>query len=111
MAVITRELEIAEPLYSAALRRVPPDPLHALEDAREAEVSDSARATLDMMVRSARMAEENDRFVCSDSGVPTYLLEIGGSAQWSGDLKAAYHSRTGPENRRREGGWAPRLPK
>lgn len=89
--MITEDLvqEISESLYSAALRRVPPDTLRALENAREREEQASARATLDLMVRSARLAEENDTFVCSDSGVPTYLVEIGGAARWQGDLKAA----------------------
>lgn len=81
--------EISEELYSAALRRVPSDTLAALDAARETETMDGARATLEMMARSARLAEQKGRFVCSDSGVPTYLLEIGGQARWSGDLKAA----------------------
>jgi fumarate hydratase subunit alpha len=81
--------QVSQSLYSDALRRVPADTLQALEAARENEELDSARATLDLMVRSARLAEEKDRFVCSDSGVPTYLVEIGGSARWEGDLKAA----------------------
>ena len=89
--MITEDLvqEATESLYSAALRRVPPDTIKALEAARENEAQESARATLDLMVRSARLAEARDTFVCSDSGVPTYLLEIGGAAQWQGDLKAA----------------------
>jgi len=81
--------EVSEDLYSAALRRVPPDTVRALERAREREEQESARATLDLMLRSAAAAEANDKFVCSDSGVPTYLVEIGGSAQWQGDIKAA----------------------
>ena len=93
--MITEDLiqEISESLYSAALRRVPPDTLRALENAREREEQESARATLDLMVRSARLAEENDKFVCSDSGVPTYVVEIGGSARWRGDIKAAERAR------------------
>ncbi|HWW64902.1 MAG TPA: fumarate hydratase [Sphingomonadaceae bacterium] len=81
--------EVSEDLYSAALRRVPPDTVRALERARGREEQESARATLDLMLRSAAAAEANDKFVCSDSGVPTYLVEIGGSAQWQGDIKAA----------------------
>jgi fumarate hydratase subunit alpha len=89
--MITADLveEVSQSLYSASLRRVPPDTLRALEAARSNEESDSARATLDLMLRSAKLAETNDKFVCSDSGVPTYLLEIGGNARWQGDLKAA----------------------
>jgi fumarate hydratase subunit alpha len=89
--MITEDLvqEVSESLYSAALRRVPPDTFRTLEGAREREDQACARATLDLMVRSAKLAEAKDKFVCSDSGVRTYLLDIGGSAQWQGDLKAA----------------------
>ncbi|MBO9601263.1 MAG: fumarate hydratase [Novosphingobium sp.] len=68
---------------------MPPDTVRALEAAREQEELESARATLGLMLRSARLAESKDSFVCSDSGVPTYLVEIGGSARWQGDIKAA----------------------
>ncbi|HZV17419.1 MAG TPA: fumarate hydratase [Sphingobium sp.] len=81
--------EVTEDLYSAALRRVPPDTIRALEKARHQEEHESARATLDLMLRSAQLAEENDKFVCSDSGVPVYLVEIGARARWQGDIKQA----------------------
>lgn len=81
--------KVTADLYSAALRRVPADTVRALEAARERENNQSARATLDLMLRSAAAAEANDKFVCSDSGVPVYLVEIGGRAQWQGDIKAA----------------------
>jgi fumarate hydratase subunit alpha len=81
--------KVTADLYSAALRRVPADTVRALEAARERENNQSARATLDLMLRSAAVAEANDKFVCSDSGVPVYLVEIGGRAQWQGDIKAA----------------------
>jgi fumarate hydratase subunit alpha len=81
--------EVTEALYSDALRRASPDTLHAQEAARESEERESARATFDLMVRSARLAESNDKFVCLDSGAPTYLNEIRGAAQWQGDIKAA----------------------
>jgi len=81
--------EVTEDLYSAALRKVPEDTLRALEKARDREDHESARATLDLMLKSARIASEKDKFLCSDSGVPTYLVEIGGRARWQGDIKAA----------------------
>lgn len=80
---------VTEELYSAALRRVPPDTLKALATARSRETNDSARAALELMLKSAAIAEENDKFVCSDSGVPVYLVEIGGRAEWRGDIKGA----------------------
>jgi fumarate hydratase subunit alpha len=81
--------EVTADLYSAALRKVPRDTLEALQAAREREEGESARATLDLMLRSAQLAEKKDKFLCSDSGVPTYLVEIGGRAKWEGDIKAA----------------------
>lgn len=81
--------KVAADLYSRALRRVPDDTKQALAGSMATESSASARATLQMMLRSAELAEERDRFVCSDSGFPTYLIEIGGKARWEGDLKAA----------------------
>jgi fumarate hydratase subunit alpha len=76
-------------LYSWSLRKVPDDTKVALAAARDRETADGPRATLDLMLKSAVLAETNDKFVCSDSGVPTYLVEIGGSAKWSGDIKRA----------------------
>ena len=77
--------QVTEELYSAALRRVPDDTKAALARARDSEDNTMARATLDLMFKSALAAETNDKFVCSDSGVPVYLVEIGGRAQWRGD--------------------------
>jgi fumarate hydratase subunit alpha len=81
--------DVTEELYSHALRKVPDDTKAALAKARDSEESSAARATLDLMLKSAIAAETNDKFVCSDSGVPMYLVEIGGQARWQGDLKAA----------------------
>lgn len=81
--------DVTEQLYSRALRRVPEDTKRALANARDGEQSETARATLDLMLKSAVAAETGARFVCSDSGIPVYLLEIGGQARWEGNLKAA----------------------
>ena len=42
-----------------------------------------------MMLGSAQKAEEEDRFVCSDAGVPVYHVTIGSAARLEGDIKAA----------------------
>jgi fumarate hydratase subunit alpha len=41
------------------------------------------------MLGSAKRAEEDERFVCSDAGVPTYHVTIGTAAKLEGDFKAA----------------------
>jgi len=88
---ITQELvrDVSEQLYSWALRKVPDDTKEALRRAIENETSDTARKTLAFMLRSAQAAEESDRFVCSDSGVPVYFVQIGSKAKWDGDFKQA----------------------
>lgn len=76
-------------LYDWSLRRVPPDTLAGLETALAAETQDGARSVLKMMLGSARKAEAEDRFVCSDAGVPVYHVTIGSAARLEGDIKAA----------------------
>ena len=36
---------------------------------------------------SAQRAEDNDTFVCSDSGFPVYFVKIGTNVQFGGDIK------------------------
>ncbi len=76
-------------LYERSLRKVPDDTLDALRRAREAETNDTARKTLGILLRSAEMAETQDRLVCSDSGVPTYTIGIGTAVRLEGDIKRA----------------------
>ncbi len=79
----------AADLYLATLRKVPDSTLKALRQARESDSSPLARETLSILLRSAEAAETQGRFVCSDSGVPTYLIKIGTAAELSGDIKRA----------------------
>jgi len=76
-------------LYSWSLRKVPDDTKEALRRAREAETHPLAQRTLDIMLKSAIAAETNDRFVCSDSGVPVYFIRIGTGVRIEGDIKQA----------------------
>ncbi len=76
-------------LYDWSLRRVPADTLAGLEAALATETHDGAQKVLRMMLGSARKAEAEDRFVCSDAGVPVYHVTIGTAARLEGDIKAA----------------------
>jgi fumarate hydratase subunit alpha len=42
------------------------------------------------MIRSAELAEEKERFLCSDAGVPVYSVKIGSQARFEGNIKAAF---------------------
>jgi fumarate hydratase subunit alpha len=76
-------------LYDWSLRRVPADTQAGLRRALETERHEGAQQVLKMMLGSARRAEEDERFVCSDAGVPTYQVTIGTAARLEGDIKAA----------------------
>ena len=76
-------------LYDWSLRRVPEDTKLGLRRALAAETQDGARKVLQMMLGSAQRAEAEDRFICSDAGVPTYHVTIGTAAPLQGDIKQA----------------------
>lgn len=76
-------------LYDWSLRRVPEDTKLGLRRALEAETQDGARKVLQMMLGSAQRAETEERFICSDAGVPTYHVTIGTAAPLQGDIKQA----------------------
>ncbi|MGG5822455.1 fumarate hydratase [Falsiroseomonas sp. HW251] len=81
--------DLSAQLYSWSLRKVPDDTKLGLERALERETQPGAREILKMMLGSARRAEQDDRFVCSDSGVPVFHVTIGTAARLDGDIKAA----------------------
>lgn len=90
MAITDRLIQdVSEQLYAWALRKVPDDTKAALAQARERETSETARETLQIMLKSAEMAESAERFVCSDAGVPVYFVTIGTKADWDADIKGA----------------------
>ena len=76
-------------LYGWSLRKVPDDTLDALRRARERETNTVAQRTLGILLRSAEMAETQDRLVCSDSGVPTFTIAIGTAVRLEGGIKRA----------------------
>ena len=77
-------------LYDRALRRVPEDTLAALRTARARETNPTAAATLQLQLRSSELAAQRDRFVCSDAGVPAYLVRLGSDAPLGGGLRRAF---------------------
>ncbi|WP_341895588.1 fumarate hydratase [Ferrovibrio terrae] len=81
---------VSADLYGSSLKKIPEDTKAALRQARSSESDDNARATIDTMLRSADAAEQTMQFVCSDSGVPEYLVRIGTEAQLSGNIKQAF---------------------
>lgn len=88
---ITYELmkTVTEQLYGWSLRKVPDDTKNALRRACETETVESARTVLRFMLNAAEAAEHNDKYLCTDAGVPSYDVKIGTAARFDGDIKQA----------------------
>lgn len=80
---------IAAELYGGCLKKIPEDTKAALRGALDAESNESARKILAMMLRGAERAEDTNRHVCSDAGVPVYFVKIGTAAKLEGNIKQA----------------------
>ena len=83
---------VSAELYAAALKKVPDNTLDALRRAIGTESHELARRTLEIMLRSAEKAEREDRLVCSDAGVPVYVVEIGTAVRIGGRHEARDHA-------------------
>lgn len=88
---ITYELmkKVTAELYDRSLRAIPGDTKTALRAAEVRESNETARQTLRIMLQSADAAEREQRFVCSDAGVPVFFVRIGSQAQFSGNVRQA----------------------
>jgi len=76
-------------LYEWSLKKIPEDTKAALVRAEVAESHPVAKKTLTYMIKSASTAERENRFVCSDSGIPVYFVKIGTRVKFEGDIKRA----------------------
>ena len=76
-------------LYEWSLKRIPEDSKAALRAAMADETEDTSRQALGFMLKAAEKAEQDDTFMCSDSGVPTYAVKIGTNVTFDGDIKQA----------------------
>ena len=79
----------AAELYGRCLKKIPEDTKDALRHALDAETNEGARKILTMMLHGAQVAEDTDRHVCSDAGVPVYFVKIGTAARIEGNIKQA----------------------
>ncbi len=79
----------AAELYGRCLKKIPEDTKDALRHALDAETNEGARKILAMMLHGAQVAQDTDRHVCSDAGVPVYFVKIGTAARIEGNIKQA----------------------
>lgn len=76
-------------LYEESLKKVPEDTKDALRRAGRAETAALGRKTIAIMLESAEAAEGGGRLVCSDVGVPVYLVRIGTRVRFEGKIRQA----------------------
>jgi fumarate hydratase subunit alpha len=76
-------------MYESSLRRVPDDTKAALRKATETETTEVGKSTLFHMLESTEAAESRNHFICSDSGIPVYFVQIGTRVQFDGNIKQA----------------------
>jgi len=81
--------QVTAELYERSLKKIPEDTKVALANARAVERNATASETLGVMIASARAAEEENHFVCSDSGVPVYFVKVGTRVNFDGPVKQA----------------------
>lgn len=76
-------------LFTEANFDLPEDVLAALRRAHEAEAEGPAKATLDMLIRNARLAAGKRVAMCQDCGLAVVFVELGRDCHLDGDLYAA----------------------
>lgn len=88
---ITSELvrSVSAKLYEDSLKRIPQDTKAALRRAAEAETAELGRKFLAIMLKGADAAEDGGQLVCSDVGVPVYLVRIGTRVSFEGRIRQA----------------------
>lgn len=81
--------QVTAQLYNRSLRGIPKDAEAALQRSEAAESNETARHTLRIMLQSAEAAQRQQHFVCSDAGVPVYLIKVGTQARFDGPVRQA----------------------
>ncbi|RAI44575.1 fumarate hydratase [Rhodoplanes roseus] len=76
-------------LYAWSLRTVPDDAVAALRASLDTETVESARKVLRFMLTASERARTDDKYLCTDAGVPSYDVRIGTAARIDGDIKQA----------------------
>ncbi|MCP5145950.1 MAG: fumarate hydratase [Gammaproteobacteria bacterium] len=81
---------VAAELYARALRQVPGETQAALRHLATAESNPTARRTIAIQLESAAEAQAQQTFVCSDAGIPVYVVRIGTGVRLQGDIRRAF---------------------
>lgn len=78
-------LEVAIKLIDKAVKTIPKDVKKAIVEAYETETSEIGVKMLEAIVENIRIAEEEDRLICQDTGIPVFIVEEGLETPWRVD--------------------------
>ncbi len=70
--------DTARELYIRALKILPPDVRQALQKAYDRETHPTGKETLKTILRNVEVADQQDMLICQDTGLPIYMVKIGG---------------------------------
>lgn len=74
-------------LLRRAVISIPRDVIRALEDAYAREKEYLAKSQLKVILKNIEMAEEQGLPVCQDTGIPSFIIELGSEVRVEGDLR------------------------
>lgn len=69
--------ETAKNLYIKALKDLPPDVRIGLKAAYDRETSETGRQILSTMLENIGVADNQNRLICQDTGIPIYFVKVG----------------------------------
>ncbi len=69
--------ELCKELYIKALKDLPPDVRTTLQAAYEKEETETGKQVLATMLETVKIADEKNRIICQDTGIPIYFVKVG----------------------------------
>jgi fumarate hydratase subunit alpha len=75
-------LEVAIKLIDKAVKTIPEDVEKALIEAYKTETSEIGVKMLEAIIENIRIAKEEGRLICQDTGIPLFIVEEGVEAPW-----------------------------
>ncbi|MEM2210330.1 MAG: fumarate hydratase [Nitrososphaerales archaeon] len=90
MSITYRKLvEFISELYDISNRTIPKDVKESLKSALSRERNPLAKKILEMMLKSAEVAEKERLIICQDTGIPQFFVKVGTKFPYDIDLESA----------------------
>lgn len=83
-------LEVAIKLIDSAVKTIPRDVEKALTEAYKTETSEVGVKMLEAIIENVRIAREEGRLICQDTGTPIFIVEEGLEAPWKIDYRRVF---------------------